>query len=209
MLVRPTAIVACFALPFAAGLGGCRATEVEVEEHADGPSAAESAGVLAAVDELYRAFCFEPGGEADWDAMRALFCDGAAFVAPLGRGQVPRAVDADAFVGDFQDWIRSSRVGRTGFHEIVTHVDVELFGTVAHTFVVFDGVVPESGVDAAGGPDAAARMRTRGVDSIEWARSGERWLLVSFTTQYASRDLPVPARLESEANAFAVPRSEE
>lgn len=169
------------------------------------PSADELRGVRATLDELYIAFCFEPGGEADWDGMRALFCEGAAFVAPIAPGATPVAVDSEQFLADFQDWVRGSRIGRTGFHERITHARIELFGTVAHAWVTFDGFVPPSGFEAAGGAEAAARQNTRGLDSLQLVLDGDRWLVASFTSHYASAGEPMPARFEQPRDEFVAP----
>jgi hypothetical protein len=169
------------------------------------PSADELRGVRTTLDELYVAFCFEPGGEADWDGMRALFCDGAAFVSPIAPGATPVAVDSEQFLADFQDWVRGSRIGRTGFHERITHARIELFGTVAHAWVTFDGFVPLSGHEAAGGAEAALRMNTRGLDSLQLVLDGDRWLVASFTSHYASPGEPMPARFEQPRDAFVAP----
>jgi hypothetical protein len=172
------------------------------------PSADELLGVRTTLDELYQAFCFEPAGEADWDGMRALFCDGAAFVGPIAPGATPVAVGSEEFLADFQDWVRGSRIGRTGFHERITHARIELFGTVAHAWVTFDGFVPPSGYEAAGGAEAALRMNTRGLDSLQLVLDGDRWLVASFTSHYASAAEPLPARFEQPRDTFfAPPRS--
>ena len=167
------------AVLLAAGATGCSAPAV-------GPPAAGDSDVRAIeemLETLYAAFCFDAGGEADWEGMRALFVDGAAFVAPLGPGEPARAVGADQFVADFRAFIADSEEGRTGFHERVVGLRIDRFGTVAHAFVAFEGFVPGEGV-----------ARTRGLDSIQLVRDAGQWKLVSFTTQYESEDRPRPGR---------------
>jgi len=185
-------------------LASCRsAAPVEPPAHAD------LLGVRTTIDELYEAFCFDPGGEADWDGMRALFCEGAAFVAPIAPGATPVAVDTERFLADFQEWVRGSRIGRTGFHERVTHARIDLFGNVAHAWVTFDGFVPPEGFEAAGGAEAALRQQTRGLDSLQLVFDGERWLVASFTSHYAGPGEPLPARFEQERDAFEAPARRE
>ncbi len=128
--------------------------------------------IRSTLDELYSAFCFDAGGEADWAAQRALFADGAAFVAPFGPGTTPRAVDAEQFLADFKQFIRTSPLRETGYHERITDMDIEAFGGIAHAFVTFEGFVPGEPADR------------RGVDSIQLVRAGDTWLVASFTTQY-------------------------
>ncbi len=157
-------------------LVGCRAAP------AGGPPPAETRAIQETLDALYVAFCFDAGGEADWDAMRALFAEGAAFVAPFGEDETPRAVGEERFVEDFREFIRGSPLRETGFHERITHARVDVFGGVAHAYVVFEGFVPG---------EPASR---RGLDSIQLVRAGERWLVASFTTQYEGEGNALPER---------------
>lgn len=156
----------------------CRAPRAVV-----GPSPDELRAVEATLEELYRAFCFDAGGEADWDAMRALFADGAVFVAPFAAGETPRAVGADAFLDDFRAWVASEAMRATGLHERIVIARIELFGSIAHAWITFEGFVP-------GEP----APRTLGLDSLQLVRDGGRWKLVSFTTQYAGEALPLSER---------------
>ena len=137
----------------------------------------------ATVDALYRSFCWDAGGEPDWAAMRALFAEGAAFVAP----GTSNAVGADAFHADFAAFAATEPLASSGFHERITHARLDAFGGVAHAYVVFEGFVP--------GED---EPRSRGLDSIQLVRDGERWLVVSFTTQYETRDERLPRRFFAE-----------
>jgi hypothetical protein len=159
-----------------ASLAACRAAPVE-------PPADEVLAIGHMLDELYESFCFDAGGEADWERMRSLFAEGAAFVGPIGDEQTPRAVRSEVFLSDFRTWILETDVGRTGLHERIVHARIDLFGKVAHAYVTFEGFVP---------PDSAAERR--GVDSIQLVKDGERWLVASFTTQYAKDGAPLPAR---------------
>lgn len=143
----------------------------------------EHAGIERALERLYEAFDFGPGGEADWDAMRALFAPGATFYAPIAPGAEPVGVDAERFVADFQAWSRSSPDVRDGLHERILSTRIERCGNVAHAWVTFTGFVPGSG-----------EVRTRGVDSIQLVRSGAQWQLASFTSHFESEREPLPAR---------------
>jgi hypothetical protein len=151
------------------GLAACRTSAPE-------PPPEEVRAIHGTLEALYTSFCFDAGGEADWDGMQALFLEGAAFVAPLGGQETPRAVGADEFVRDFKTWIESSDEGRTGFHERIVHTRVDVFGRVAHALVTFEGFVPPDGVTA-----------TQGVDSIQLIEDGGRWRVASFTTHYFVR----------------------
>lgn len=150
----------------------------------NGPAAvqppADEVAVSATLDALYRAFCFDANAEPDWDTQRGLFAEGAAFAAPFEAGDTPRAVNAEQFITDFQNYVQTSRRGETGYHESIVHAQIQVFGTIAHAFVVFDGFIPGDAPDS------------RGVDSIQLVRGPDGWLVASFTTQYESADTQVP-----------------
>lgn len=161
-------------------LGACRAPSA-----ASPPPPAERD--LRAADEslaaLYRAFCFDPGAEPDWAAMRELFVDGAVIVAPFRPGETPRGVGLEPFFADFRAFASSDSVRESGLHERILRTRIELFGVVAHAFVAFEGFEPRTG-----------KLRTRGLDSIQLLLDRDRWRVASFTTQYATPDAPLPER---------------
>jgi len=178
---RPIGVLALLALC----LSGCRATP-------PGPPPADALRAIeATVGELYRSFNFDPGGEADWELLRSLVIDGAVFVGPVGKGDSPRAVETDEFIDGFRAWILKTPQRESGFHERPVHLRADVFGKVAHAYVVFEGFVP--------GDD---RTRTRGLDSIQLVLDGERWRVVSFMTQFAGPESPVPARFEGGSSAI-------
>jgi len=162
-------------------LAACAATEDITVFRATEPASEEQAA-REMLDRLYVAFCFDAGEEADWDTQRSLFADGAAFVAPFQPGSTPRAVDTETFLADFRNYILTSPRGETGYHESIADTRIEVFGTIAHAYVIFDAFVPGEAPDA------------RGIDSVQLVRGPEGWLVASFTTQYASQDTPLPRR---------------
>ena len=166
-------------------LFGCQSAPIADEPKMSPAVERDTTAIEGMLDELYRAFCFDAGGEADWEAMRELFADGASFVAPIAPGQTPRAVQAHEFISDFRSSIKNSPLAQSGFHERITKKRIDYFGTVAHVYVTFEGFVP--------GEDS---VRTRGVDSVQLVRDGQRWLLASFTTQYEGPLDALPLRFQ-------------
>lgn len=143
----------------------------------------EVRAVEARLEALYRSFCFDPNGEPDWSAMRELFVDGAAFVAPFAPGEIPRAVGIEPFLADFRAFVASDSVRETGLHELIVRSRVEWYGVIAHAFVAFEGVEPRTG-----------KVRTRGLDSVQLLLDRGQWRVVSFTTQYAAPRATLPER---------------
>ena len=151
-------------------LPACRTTE------AAGPPAGDVARVRATLDDLYDAFCFDAGQGADWDGMRMMFAEGAAFVAPGSTA----AVGTEEFLLDFRAYTNTAS---EGLHERIEHARIEVYGQIAHAWVAFDGFEPVSG-----------ELRSRGLDSIQFVRDGEDWLVASFTTQYGGPGESLPER---------------
>lgn len=145
--------------------------------------ASEEARAAAMVERLYRAFCFDAGGEADWATMRALFAPGASFVDPLQAGQEPKAVDAERFLATFAAWCKADEVRSTGLHERILRLRLEACGGIAHAWVGFEGFHPTDGL-----------VRSRGVDSLQLVLDRGEWKLASFATQYSSDHAPLPPR---------------
>lgn len=172
-----------------APLGGCRAAAAGVVEGADAShgDTLTREQVRATLDELYAAFCFDAGGEADWDKLRELAVAGAVWFAPSVDGQAPRTFDTAAFLADFRDAIRSEPGLAAGFHESIVAARIDAFGGIAHAWVAFEGFVP-----------GTRTVRTRGLDSLELLFDRGRWRVASFTTQYESGELTLPRRFVSE-----------
>lgn len=139
--------------------------------------------------ELYRAFSFDPGREPDWAAMRALFAEGAVFVAPRPHGASgpARLEDTAAFLAGFQRYATSPELQATGLHERIVGLCVDGYGEIAHAFVAFEGFAPENPGEAL----------TRGLDSIELVRDGAGWHVAAFASQYEDGEHALPHRFLS------------
>ena len=135
---------------------------------------------------LYETFSFDRGQEPDWTRMRALFLDGATFVAPVTKGTPPHGVNAEQFVRDFREWVLTSADAKAGFRERIVHMRIDRFGHLAHAYVTFEGFVP-----------GEVKARKRGIDSIQLVLDNDRWKVASFTTQYESPGLVMPSRFLS------------
>jgi hypothetical protein len=157
---------------------GCQSTPAE-----SAPAQADVGAVQSTLDKVYAAFCFEARGNADWDTIRDLSADGAVFVAPISAKKTPRAVGIDEFLSDYHAYVASEAVRNTGLHERILHTRIDLYGSIAHAYVAFEGFVPGLGT-----------VMTRGLDSLQLVKVGGQWRVVSFTTQYASTLTPLPPR---------------
>jgi hypothetical protein len=147
------------------------------------PEAPDVASIRATVTELYAAFCFDAHAEPDWAGQRRLTLQGARFVAPIRPGATPVVEDTETFLAGFRESVVDGPFTSTGLHERIIGLRIDTFGAIAHALVAFEGFRP--------GEEEAA---TRGLDSLQLVRDGDRWRLVSFTTQYERDDLALPAR---------------
>jgi len=166
----------------ALGALGCAAPSPSVSRSGAVGTETAHPALTALITDLYVAFSFDANGEADWDAQRAVFAEGATFFSPIAPGGQPVGVDGETFLRDFKAFIATSPLGKTGYHERVIHTRIDRFGTIAHAWVTFEAFVPGEEPDR------------RGVDSIEFMLDGDAWKLVSFTTQYESNELSLPTR---------------
>jgi hypothetical protein len=164
----------------AVGCRGLQASE-ETEAGLEGAQNPQTEAIESFVRDLYRAFCFDPNEEADWEGMRALFHDEACFASPIRVGSPVKVQGIEGFLKDFRDWVQNSEVGRTGLHERILSTRVDCFANIAHVYVTFEGVVP-----------GELEAQTLGVDSLQLVLEEGRWQLVSFTSQYVSDAVPLP-----------------
>ncbi|MBI5434803.1 MAG: hypothetical protein HZA52_18365 [Planctomycetes bacterium] len=173
-------------------IGACRSPVAEAPPPvADAPAPGELEAIRRTLDELYAAFCFDAGKEADWERVRALSIDGAVWIAPIEPATAARAEGTDAFLSGFRETIHATPELALGFHERIVHARIDLFGTVAHAWVAFEGFVPGDG-----------GARTRGLDSLQLVFARGEWRVASFTTQYEGGELSLPRR-------FVAPRGRE
>lgn len=155
---------------------GCRSTSKP-------ESTSELRALEQTIEDLYVAFCFDPGLEPDWQTQRDIYLEGAVFVPPLSPLRKPIAEDEETFLAGFREFVLSEEYTRTGLHERIIGTRIESFGGLAQVWVAFEGFHPADGETV-----------TRGLDSLQFVRDGAAWRLVSFATQYEGAGLTIPER---------------
>ncbi|MFN3389282.1 MAG: hypothetical protein ACK40O_10145 [Allosphingosinicella sp.] len=137
---------------------------------------ADVASVEAIVAALYDVISGPAGEKRDWDRMRSLFSAGGRLM-PLG----PQGLR----VGGVEDYIRISGplLEKDGFFEREIGRTVEHYGGIAHVFSAYEAR------NAADGP-----VILRGINSIQLARHGGRWWVVSVMWQPETPENPIPPR---------------
>lgn len=135
------------------------------------------------IDALYRAISFRPGGRPRWDDLRALFLPGGRLIPPKREGDRHVAVlSVEEFITWADEVFADGR--EAGFDERDTHRITEQFGNVAHVTSTYEARhTPED-----------AEPYQRGVNSIQLARDGARWWVVTIFWDGEREDNPIPPR---------------
>jgi len=137
----------------------------------------------ALVDALYQSLSFEPGGQPNWQRLRALFLPQARIVPPQERKPAPvEAIDVETYIERLRPSVEAPAVAAAGVQEIDAARNVVEFGDLAHVLSSTETVVgPENGEPVA-----------RGINSLQLAHSLGRWWIVSFLWDTERPDNPLP-----------------
>jgi len=173
-IVRPAFALALLAL------GACAAPAGGAKSPPEPPS-----GATKVVSELYDLVTFGPGTTPDWDAVRALFIEEAVIVLRTGRDRMS-VFSVDEFVEDFETFIETSDVERTGFTERILDLRETRYGDMATVLVRFESEIPGS-----------ERGAHPGLDSFELIRQTGRWQIVSVVNERLRADAGELAGLPS------------
>lgn len=122
----------------------------------------------------------------DWDRLRSLFLPGARFV--LTRWLAPDVEEREELRSwDVEGFIEAARAfyRRSAFFERETARRVERFGAVAHVFSAYESRV---------GSDESEPV-SRGVNSVQAVRHGERWWIAHLVWDVESPSNPMPDEL--------------
>ena len=136
------------------------------------------------IEELYLAYCFDPGEPFDAKRFDEFFMSDAIFVQPVASSSSRKIDSLAKFYADFENFIESLRAQQQGIYEDILNTRSDVYGDIAHSYVVFQPRNDDSGVAPS----------TRGMDSYQLVKVGESWRIASMTTQFESQDLPMPER---------------
>lgn len=136
-----------------------------------------------ALARLYAVISGPAGQERDWEAFRALFCEGANLMvsAPQADGASRLIVlTPDEYVAR-----SGAMLVEAGFTESEIGRRAERFGNVVHAFSAYEGVLHA--------PDGERRIR--GVNSVQLVRLAEGWRIANVLWEQESPKNPLPASL--------------
>ncbi len=135
------------------------------------------------VKDLYTSVSFEPGKLPDWVIVKDMFIEDAIIILFSGR-EGYKFLSRDDFVKDFVDFITCYKIENVGFTERVHDIKTRVFGNMAYSIVLYDGVIP-------------GRMQPQlGVDSFQLMKIDGKWKFVSITNEAVRPGVTIPEGLK-------------
>jgi hypothetical protein len=143
------------------------------------PSAADLAGIDAAIRGVYEVISGPPGQKRDFDRMRSLFAPGATMKA-IG----PKGLHG----GSVEDYIARDKdiLEREGFTERELGRRLQVWGGLATAWSSYDGRT------------ANGSFHERGINSFELVKIDGKWLIASILWQEETPANPLPRDLNKE-----------
>lgn len=145
----------------------------------------DTSTIDGAIDALYEAISFPPGGRPDWDGLRELFAPGGRLIPPKSKtGALAQALDVEGFIAFGDRVFEEGEMRSKGFYENDTHRVIETFGDIAHVFSTYESRFAR---------DDPAPFE-RGINSIQLIRDGDRWKALTIFWEIESGENPIPER---------------
>ena len=143
------------------------------------PSAADLAGIDAAIRGVYEVISGPPGQKRDFDRMRSLFAPGATMKA-IG----PKGLHG----GSVEDYIARDKdiLEREGFTERELGRRLQVWGGLASAWSSYDGRT------------ASGSFHERGINSFELVKIDGKWLIASILWQEETPANPLPRDLNKD-----------
>jgi hypothetical protein len=143
------------------------------------PSAADLAGIDAAIRGVYEVISGPPGQKRDFDRMRSLFAPGATMKA-IG----PKGLHG----GSVEDYIARDKdiLEREGFTERELGRRLQVWGGLATAWSSYDGRT------------ANGSFHERGINSFQLVKIDGKWLIASILWQEETPANPLPRDLNKE-----------
>jgi hypothetical protein len=140
------------------------------------------ASIDAILAALYDVISGPAGGARDWNRFHSLFYPGARMMPTRARPDGK----ADVLIWSPNDWIErvSPLFARQGFYETQTAVRIERFGNIAHAFSTYESRYAPGD----------AKAFSRGINSIQLLKDGDRWWVMSIFWDAERPDNPLPEK---------------
>lgn len=137
----------------------------------------------AIIKAVYDVISGPAGQKRDWDRMRSLFVPNARLMPAVSR---PGGTGTGVLVMSVDDYINGAGPGleRNGFFEREIKRVTESYGAVTHIFSTYESRRLASD----------EKPFTRGINSFQLLKDGDRWWIVSIYWQGENANLPIPAK---------------
>jgi hypothetical protein len=141
----------------------------------------------AVIRALYQRVSFEAGSKVDWAPVKALFIPEAVIVLRTSRTAMS-VFSLDAFIQDFQNFIKDAKLEDRAFTETVVALTVQQIGDVARASVHYQVSMPSD-----------KRPPQDGVDVFLLMKRDGAWKIVSLVNEVVRPGVPVPDDLKKSS----------
>lgn len=138
------------------------------------------------VRELYDLVTFEPNELPDWEKVKATFIANPVIVLRTGRDKTD-VMSLQGFIDLWLHDIEKYKMDKTGFQEKIINLKMDVFGDIAHGWVLYEASIPNRPMPP-----------QQGVDSFQLMKKEGRWWIVSITNEIPGPGRPVPEFLRVE-----------
>lgn len=132
------------------------------------------------IRDLYTSIELSEEDSPDWDLLRSLFMDGADLIH-VTETEVYK-MSLEDFISNYQEQINNGSL--TAFKEYEIHRTEESFGNIVHAFSTYEAVFIT--------PDS--NSKTRGINSIQFMKTENKWKIVSIIWFDENENHPIPQK---------------
>jgi hypothetical protein len=161
---------------------GVAAAQTPVEPPPPAAKPADVSSPDAILTALYDVISGPAGKARDWDRFRSLFMPGARLIP--SRPKPDGGASATSITPDGYATSIGPRLEQSGFFEREVHKTVEQFGNIMHVFSTYES--RRKAEDA--------QPFSRGINSIQLLKDGNRWWVVTIYWDSERPDNPIPGK---------------
>jgi len=135
------------------------------------------------IRELYDLVTFEPNNLPDWEKVKATFIENPVFVLRTARDKID-VMSMNGFIDLWLHDIKKYNLDKSGFQEKIVNLKIDVFGDIAHGWVLYEASIPNHPMPP-----------QQGVDSFQLMKKDGRWWIVSITNEIPGPGKPIPEYL--------------
>lgn len=132
------------------------------------------------VRALYDLVSFEPNNLPDWEDVKSTFIKNPVIVLRTARDKTD-VMSLQGFIDLWLHDIEKYKMNNTGFQEKIINLKMDVFGDIAHGWVLYEASIPDRSMPP-----------QQGVDSFQLMKKEGRWRIVSITNEIPGPGRSVP-----------------